>query len=430
MANTRSKPGARQVPSQELERLRAELAESEETLRAIRSGEVDALVVSTAQGEQVYTLKGADEAYRILLEELTEGALTISADGIILYANTSFANFTRTPLEKIIGSRFEDLVQAADRDSYFSLLSHGRSARARGMIRLSAGDGSTVPALLSVSALPAESASTWCIVATDMTDQIKSQEALQKANEELELKVRQRTENLAKANEELARSNSELQSFAYVASHDLREPLRTISGFLELLQMDYGDKLDQKSKDYISRAVNASTRLHEMIDDLLSYSRLETRKRVFTRVDLNGVCQAALNDLNRAIEENGAKIEVKTLPTVMADELQIPIVFRNLIDNAIKFHDKTVPEIVISATRDESEWLISVKDNGIGIDPVNQRKIFEMFKRLHSRDEYPGSGIGLAMCKKIVERHGGRIWVKSSIGNGSIFFFTLPSNLA
>ncbi len=224
----------------------------------------------------------------------------------------------------------------------------------------------------------------------------------------------------------LAQSNRELQSFAYAASHDLREPLRTISGFLELLAIDYGDRLDSKAKDYITRSVDASNRLHLMIDDLLSFSRLETRKRPFIRVDLNEILKTALRDLDKTITEHGAKIEPGHLPEVMADDQQMAIVFRNLIDNAIKFHRDNHPEVRIKAQKRDDEWWIGVGDNGIGIDPSNQSKIFNMFSRLHSWKEYPGTGIGLAMCRKIVERHGGRIWVESEKGKGSTFYFSLP----
>jgi len=224
----------------------------------------------------------------------------------------------------------------------------------------------------------------------------------------------------------LARSNTELQGFAYAASHDLREPLRTISGFLELLSMDYGEQLDDKAKDYIGRAVRASSRLHNMIDDLLSFSRLETRKQPFGRVDLNEILKAALSDLNKTITDHEAVVTSESLPTVWADDQQMAIVFRNLIDNGVKFHRKQPPKVEISAKRKADEWQISFRDNGIGIDPRYQGRIFNMFARLHDQKEYPGNGIGLAMCRKIVERHGGRIWVESEAGKGSAFFITLP----
>jgi PAS domain S-box-containing protein len=233
---------------------------------------------------------------------------------------------------------------------------------------------------------------------------------------------------LKEYSEDLARSNAELQSFAYVASHDLREPLRTIASFLEILKMDYGDKLDAQARDHIERTVRASKRLHDMIDDLLSYSRLETRKKPFTKVDLKDVLVLAERDLSATITEHGAKVSAESLPVVSADDQQMLILFRNLIDNAVKFHGPEPPKVRIEAKRRNDEWLISVKDNGIGVDPANYNKIFDMFVRLHSWKDYPGNGIGLSMCKKIVERHGGRIWVESESGKGTTFFFTLPDH--
>jgi PAS domain S-box-containing protein len=224
---------------------------------------------------------------------------------------------------------------------------------------------------------------------------------------------------------ELARSNTELQSFAYAASHDLREPLRTISGFLEILSMDYGDKLDVEAKEHIRRAVNASTRLHVMIDDILSYSRLETRKKPVRLVKLDDVLAEALVDLNKTLPEHKATVTSDPLPTVWADDQQMAIVFRNLIDNGIKFHRKEPPKVQITARRKGDEWIIRFEDNGIGIDEKYYGKVFDMFTRLHSRAEYPGTGIGLAMCKKIIERHGGHIWVESHEGKGSAFYFTI-----
>ena len=234
-----------------------------------------------------------------------------------------------------------------------------------------------------------------------------------------ELKLKEYSENLA-------RSNTELQGFAYAASHDLREPLRTISGFLQIVDQEYGDKLDAKAKDYIDRTIKASNRLHAMIDDLLSFSRLETRKKPFAPVNLNDVLTASIHDLDAAIKDHRATVSAEPLPTVMADDQQMAILFRNLIDNGVKFHGKQRPVVQIKSTRRESEWLLTFRDNGIGIDPASLAKVFVMFTRLHSWKEYPGNGIGLAMCKKIVERHGGHIWVESEVGVGSTFFVTLP----
>lgn len=245
----------------------------------------------------------------------------------------------------------------------------------------------------------------------------QGQDITERKNAELRLK---------EYSDDLARSNAELQSFAYIASHDLREPLRTISGFLQILEMDYGDRLDAEAREHIKRTVKAAKRLHDMIDDLLSFSRLETRKKAFAKTDLKEVLNTAVRDLNATITEHKAHISAGTLPVVLADDQQMLILFRNLIDNAVKFHGEQPPVVKIKAERMEDEWKLSFKDNGIGIDPVSYARIFDMFVRLHSWNEYPGNGIGLAMCKKIVERHGGRIWVESAVGKGSTFYFTLP----
>lgn len=243
----------------------------------------------------------------------------------------------------------------------------------------------------------------------------------------LDITERIKAENaLREYTQSLAQSNQELQSFAYAASHDLREPLRTISGFLELLAIDYGDALDEKAKGYITRSVDASNRLHLMIDDLLSFSRLETRKKPFELIHLDEILKTALHDLDKTITERGARISYNKLPDIYADDQQMAIVFRNLIDNAIKFRKDDRPEVKISAEKKNDEWLIVFKDNGIGIDSTNYGKIFNMFSRLNSWKEYPGTGIGLAMCKKIVQRHGGRIWVESEKGKGSAFIVALP----
>ena len=230
-----------------------------------------------------------------------------------------------------------------------------------------------------------------------------------------------------RAEEELKRSNEELQQFAYVASHDLREPLRMVSSYLELLERRYSDKtLDEKAKQYIHFAVDGALRMQQMIDDILTYSRLDTRGKPFAPVDMNTALATAMSDLEAAIKESGAEIVHDALPTVEADDNQMVILLENLLSNAIKFRGDKAPKIVISARLTAGEWTLSVSDNGIGIDPSQAGRLFQMFVRLHAGTEYGGTGIGLAICKKIVERHGGRIWVLSEPGKGSTFRFTLP----
>jgi PAS domain S-box-containing protein len=242
-----------------------------------------------------------------------------------------------------------------------------------------------------------------------------------------ELTERQRAEKrLEHYAAELERSNRELEHFAYVASHDLQEPLRMVTSYLQLLERRYRGKLDQDADDFITYAVDGATRMHMLINDLLTYSRVSTRAKPFEPTNCSDILNHALSNLRIAIEESKATITFDDLPTVEADATQLTQVFQNLISNAIKFHKKDVPPCIhVSAERQEGEWRFSVRDNGIGIAPEHIERIFLIFQRLHTREEYPGTGIGLAVCKKIVERHGGRIWVTSKPGEGSTFYFTI-----
>ncbi|MFL7790843.1 MAG: ATP-binding protein [Anaerolineae bacterium] len=244
-----------------------------------------------------------------------------------------------------------------------------------------------------------------------------------------ELGERQRAERrLAHYTAELERSNKELEQFAYIASHDLQEPLRMVTSYLQLLERRYKGQLDESADDFIAYAVDGAARMQMLIQDLLTYSRVSTRARPFESVNCNDVLKHALTNLEIAIEESGAVTTFDDLPTVMADATQLTQVFQNLVSNAIKFSKKEVPpRIHISAERKGAKWLFVVRDNGIGIAPEHTERVFLIFQRLHTREEYPGTGIGLAVCKKIVERHGGHIWVKSELGNGSRFYFTIPA---
>ena len=263
----------------------------------------------------------------------------------------------------------------------------------------------------------------------DVTEQRQTQNALKKINETLEEQVKERTQELSKSNIELKRSNKELKQFAYISSHDLQEPLRMVTSFTQLLERRYKGQLDNEADDYIEFIVEGAHRMKYLIDDLLTFSRLNTQAKKFENVNLETVLNEVLSNLTVSIEESNAIITHDPLPTVNADKTQMMQVFQNLIANAIKFHGSNPPKIHISAHKDEKEWKFAVTDNGIGIDPEYQKQIFEVFKRLHTREEYPGSGIGLSVSQKIIRRHGGNIWVESELGKGSTFYFTIPHSI-
>lgn len=233
-------------------------------------------------------------------------------------------------------------------------------------------------------------------------------------------------EKLAQQAEDLARSNAELQEFAYVASHDLQEPLRVVSGFAQLLSDRYANELDDTAQEFIGYVVDGAERMKILINDLLEYSRVGTQGRPLEPVESSSVLEQAVSNLRVAIGESGTSVTHGRLPRVMGDFNQLSQLFQNLISNAIKFRGDDSPQIHISGMRVGESWEMSVRDNGIGIEPQHADRIFGMFKRLHGRGEYPGTGIGLAICSKIVERHTGKIWVESELGKGATFIFTLP----
>lgn len=226
---------------------------------------------------------------------------------------------------------------------------------------------------------------------------------------------------------ELERSNQELQQFAYIASHDLQEPLRTVQSYLQLLQRRYGKQLDADADEFIGFAVEGAQRMRTLITDLLAYARVASRARPLEPIAVSEVVEDVLRSLETAIAERRAEITQDPLPTVQADRNQLRQLYQNLVANALKFNRNDAPKVHLGAQPDPAGWRLHVRDNGIGLDPSYRDKIFEVFKRLYGRDEFEGTGIGLAICKKIVERHGGEIGVESSPGSGATFWFTLPS---
>jgi len=267
--------------------------------------------------------------------------------------------------------------------------------------------------------------------ARDVTQQKRDQETLRQLNVELEDRVRERTEELTHSMAELQEKTEELEQFAYVASHDLREPLRTLVNWPQRLAKQYRGLLDEQADDWINRIINGAERMRRLIDDLSQYSRVLRRDRAFGAAECGLIAQEACANLQAAIEECGAEVKLGTLPTVHGNQQQLMLLFQNLIGNAIKFRDPERPiRVEVDARPQDDGWLLWVRDNGIGIEAKYLKRIFGLGERLHSASKYAGTGFGLAICDKIVSGHGGEIWAASEAGQGSTFFFTLPASLA
>ena len=257
---------------------------------------------------------------------------------------------------------------------------------------------------------------------------LRSPTELAAANQALEIEIvnrQQIEETLKKTNQELCASNKELENFAYLASHDLREPLRMVTSFTKLLARRYSSQLDTEADKIIGFAVDGATRMEELINNLLEYSRISKQTNFTKSVDCELVLDCALRNLKLLIKETNAEITRTSLPTVLGDSEQLIQLFQNLIENALTYRGQEPPKIAISAEAREEQWLFFVQDNGIGIESKYRDRIFQIFQRLHTREEYPGTGIGLAICRKIVERHNGQIWVESELGQGATFYFTI-----
>ncbi len=356
-------------------------------------------------------IKESGRRMEALLNAITEAAFLTSPDGTILEANRTIAKRLNVDLRELIGRNIRDFappdVSAYRASKAMEMIEKKEPVRFEDQIHGHVNDMVFYPVFDDGGNVTA-----CAIFARDIT-----------ALKEAERQKKRYTE-------ELERSNQELERFAYISSHDLQEPLRSIVSFLQLLEKRYGDKLDDKAREYIDRAVKAAMRLAAMIQDLLDYSRVSSRGSGFSPTNLNAAVRSAVDDLHKAIEQTKATITVHPLPGVFADPSQMSRLFLNLVGNAIKYSREGIPPIVeISSEKTGEFWTISVKDNGIGIEAVYFDRVFEVFQRLHSKDLYEGTGIGLAVCKRIVERHGGRIWIESTPGEGSVFRFTIPDKL-
>jgi PAS domain S-box-containing protein len=411
----------------ELAELRHQLEEANETIEAIRTGQIDALVVQGENGHQLYTLKTADQSYRVLIEKMSEGAVTLNAAGVILYSNSRYASMVNTPLSQVIGLPFDEFIAPENISAFRELFKECWDHDCKGEIMLLAGE-KRVPVQLSLTKLELKEGVSLSIIITDLSSQ-------KTAQQQLKLNV----EQLAAINEALESSNHDLQQFASVASHDLQEPLRKIQVFSHLLKEKQAE-LTPESRHYLEKIIDSSARMKTLIIDILNYSRLSATDIPSEYVDLNELLKDLKEDFELTIHEKAAELHVTgTLPVIEANKGQIRQVFQNIISNALKFSQPDLaPVITVEAKRikeksfnspglpDGPFCLITISDNGIGFDEKYMDHIFALFERLHSKDKYEGTGIGLAIAKKIIDKHNGLITANSREGRGASFMIILP----
>jgi PAS domain S-box-containing protein len=360
------------------------------------------------------SLKDSESRFRGIASAAPDAVILMDNDGNVSFWNDAATRMFGYRNEEIIGKYLHSLIMPQRYiDSYskgfevFRSIGEGPLVGKVYEIEAKRKDGTEFPVELSLAALKLKGKWTAIGIVRDITDRKLTGESLRQAMEEL------------------ARSNEDLEQFANVVSHDLQAPLRSVWGFAEILADNYRGRLDKEADKFIDLIINGARRMQRMIHDILAYSRIGTRGGEFRAIDVEDVLIQTMENLHAEVEEKSAVITHDPLPTLRGDQSQIMLLFQNLLVNAIKFA-VGAPRVHVSAGRKGSEWVFSVQDDGIGINPEHKDRIFTLFQRLHTETEYPGTGVGLAICKKIVERHGGRIWVESREGEGSTFYFTIP----
>ncbi|UFZ03581.1 PAS domain S-box protein [Bradyrhizobium ontarionense] len=378
--------------------------------------------IQTANGSMILSAitditerKLAEERFRLVVEACPSGMIMTDASGKIVLVNAEAERLFGYAREELYGKSIDILVPSAvraghakHRDGFLTQPEARRMGVGRDLYGVRK-NGTQIPIEIGLNPIRTNDGLMILSAITDIAERKRA------------------TQALAARTEELQRSNADLEQFAYVASHDLQEPLRMVSSYTELLAEHYKDTLDETSEKYIRYAVDGAKRMQRLVKDLLAYSRVDAQGKSLAPVSSEGVVRHVLEGLRGAIEESHAAVEFGTLPLVHADRVQLAQVFQNLIGNALKFHGESPPSIRIGASRKDGKWLFHVQDNGIGIEREYSERVFQMFQRLHERSRYQGSGIGLAIAKKIVERHGGRIWFESEPCNGTTFYFTIPA---
>lgn len=407
---------------------RGEHVEPFETTRRHKNGhpiEVSLSVspVRTANGSivgiariarDIRSQKLADAMFRMAIEASPSGMMMVDSSGFILLVNRELERQFGYSRDELVGHSFDMLVPERFRKAHvrsFTEFGHAPAPRRMGAKRdlyALRKDGTEFLAEIGLNAIQSPTGLLILATIVDIAERKRAEDAL------------------AAQTEQLRRSNADLEQFAYVASHDLQEPLRMVASYTQLLADRYAGKLDSRADRYIQYTIDGAHRLQALVKDLLAYSRLSTATLQRHRINSKAVLASVLERLSAAVDDAKAEIVAGDLPEITCDESDLGQVFQNLIANAIKFRSDQPVHIEIAARRHDNGWVFSVADNGLGIDPRNHERVFQMFQRLHERGKYEGSGIGLAIAKKLVERHGGRIWVESDTGRGSTFFFTMP----
>jgi PAS domain S-box-containing protein len=466
----------------EMTDLRLRLAEAEETLNAIRNGEVDGLVVAGSEGQQVFTLQGAQEPYRLLIEQMSEGALTLSRDGVILYANQPFAKMLQMPSGRIIGEVLRDFVVPADHPALAHLLEAALSGHTSEDVSVRAADGTVVLLRLGLNRLQLGVESLLCAVATDITLERKEEADLRHRSEYLEARIAERTaelnasrlailnvmeeevearrvaemayhdlmqeitkrklaeeqicalnitleQRIIERTAQLDAANRELEAFCYSVSHDLRAPLRHVQGYVDMLGREAEGRLSEQGWHYMKTIGDASREMGVLIDDLLAFSRMGRAEMAETQVNLDTLVQNTLRILEPDMCGRNIVWTLPPLPVVQADPAMLRLVLDNLLGNAVKFtrpRDPAHIEMGCAGTED-GRVILFVRDNGIGFDPQYGQKLFGVFQRLHATEQFEGTGIGLANVRRIIARHGGRTWAEGKLNEGATFYFTLKT---
>jgi PAS domain S-box-containing protein len=365
--------------------------------------------------------------YHELYEYAPIGYFTLDKDGIIRNVNAKGSKLLQLNKKDIIGRGFGRFI-LKDGDKYYCALANAIDTDEIQSVELQLKGNKMLYVYMEIM-LVHRSDERYRITITDITRRKKIEEKLGLVHENLEKQVAERTVELRNTVKELKEANEELRQFAYVSSHDLQEPLRTIASFTQLLERRYKGKLDSDADEFIGYIVDAALRMKQQILDLLEFSRVTTNKEEFKLVDTSDILNQAIRNLYISIKKSKAEITYEKLPNVMGNTGQLQRVFQNLISNAIRFRKCEKPlkiHILAYKAENENEYVFTVKDNGIGIEEQYFERIFTIFQRLHTREEYHGTGIGLSIVKRIIERHNGSIWVESEFGAGSTFYFTIP----